>query len=67
MDFVEGRDLMPRVPVPEGYTEDTWLREQVHAGLRDRFRGGPVPRSTPGRPTTRSTSSSRWASPATSW
>ncbi len=43
MDFVEGRDLMPRVPVPEGYTEDTWLREQVHAGLRERFRGGPVP------------------------
>jgi DNA polymerase-3 subunit alpha len=43
MDFEEGRDLMPRVPVPEGYTEDTWLREQVHAGLRDRFSGGPVP------------------------
>ena len=43
MDFEEGRDLMPRVPVPEGYTEDTWLREQVHAGLRDRFHGGPVP------------------------
>jgi len=43
MDFEVGRDLMPRVPVPEGYTEDTWLREQVHAGLRDRFDGGPVP------------------------
>jgi DNA polymerase-3 subunit alpha len=25
--------------VPEGYDEQTWLREQVHAGLRDRFRG----------------------------
>ena len=34
---------MPRVPVPEGYTEDTWLREQVHAGLRERFAGGTVP------------------------
>ncbi len=39
MGFEEGRDLMPRVPVPEGYSEDTWLREQVHAGLRDRFAG----------------------------
>jgi DNA polymerase-3 subunit alpha len=39
MDFTEGADLMPRVPVPDGYTEDTWLREQVHAGLRDRFAG----------------------------
>ncbi len=43
MDFEVGRDLMPRVPVPAGYTEDTWLREQVHAGLRERFRGGAVP------------------------
>jgi DNA polymerase-3 subunit alpha len=39
MEFHEGRDLMPRVPVPEGYTEDTWLREQVHVGLRERFSG----------------------------
>ncbi len=35
--FTEGADLMPRVPVPAGYTEDTWLREQVHAGLKERF------------------------------
>ena len=40
MDFQEGRDLMPRVPVPEGYSEQTWLREQVHAGLAERFPGG---------------------------
>jgi DNA polymerase-3 subunit alpha len=40
MEFQEGRDLMPRVPVPDGYTEDTWLREQVHAGLRERFPAG---------------------------
>jgi DNA polymerase-3 subunit alpha len=39
MSFQEGRDLMPRVEVPAGYTEETFLREQVHAGLRDRFRG----------------------------
>jgi DNA polymerase-3 subunit alpha len=40
MDFQEGRDLMPRVPVPEGYDEQTWLREQVHAGLTKRFPAG---------------------------
>ncbi|MDX6197030.1 MAG: polymerase subunit alpha, partial [Actinomycetota bacterium] len=39
MSFQEGRDLMPRVEVPAGYTEETFLREQVHAGLRERFRG----------------------------
>jgi DNA polymerase III subunit alpha len=43
VSFTEGADLMPRVPVPEGYDEAGWLREQVHAGLRERFRGGPVP------------------------
>jgi DNA polymerase-3 subunit alpha len=45
MTFEEGRDLMPRVEVPAGYTEQTFLREQVHAGLRDRFaaRAMPVP------------------------
>ncbi|MCU1692165.1 MAG: polymerase subunit alpha, partial [Frankiales bacterium] len=42
-DFDEGADLMPRVPVPDGYTEDTWLREQVHAGLRERFKGEAPP------------------------
>ena len=31
---------MPRVEVPEGYDEQTYLREQVHAGLRQRFPGG---------------------------
>ncbi len=38
--FNEGADLMPRVDVPAGYTEQTWLREQVHAGLIRRFPGG---------------------------
>ncbi len=42
-DFHEGADLMPRVPVPEGHTEDSWLRSLVHEGLRERFRGGAVP------------------------
>jgi DNA polymerase-3 subunit alpha len=40
MGFTEGADLMPRVPVPDGYTEQTWLREQVHAGLARRFPDG---------------------------
>ncbi|HEU0101273.1 MAG TPA: DNA polymerase III subunit alpha, partial [Mycobacteriales bacterium] len=47
VSFTEGADLMPRVPVPAGYTEDTWLREQVHAGLRERF---PVDRFPGGVP-----------------
>ena len=34
------RDLMPRVDVPEGHTEDTWLRSEVHRGLAERFPGG---------------------------
>jgi DNA polymerase-3 subunit alpha len=37
--FHEGADLMPRVPVPDGYTEDTYLREEVHRGLARRFAG----------------------------
>jgi DNA polymerase III subunit alpha len=40
MSFKEGADLMPRVPVPEGHTEETWLREEVHRGLARRFPGG---------------------------
>ena len=38
--FHEGADLMPRVDVPEGYDEQTYLREQVHTGLRQRFPTG---------------------------
>jgi DNA polymerase III subunit alpha len=37
--FHEGADLMPRVDVPEGYDEQTWLREEVHRGLAKRFDG----------------------------
>ena len=40
VSFAEGADLMPRVDVPDGYDEATWLRAQVHAGLRERFPGG---------------------------
>ncbi len=43
--FNEGADLMPRVDVPDGWTEQTWLRHLVHEGLRERFaaRAQPVP------------------------
>jgi DNA polymerase-3 subunit alpha len=34
------RDLMPEFPVPEGHTTETWLREEVHRGLEQRFPGG---------------------------
>ncbi|HEX3909026.1 MAG TPA: DNA polymerase III subunit alpha, partial [Mycobacteriales bacterium] len=34
------RDLMPRVEVPEGETEETWLRREVHAGLEFRYPNG---------------------------
>jgi DNA polymerase-3 subunit alpha len=37
--FTEGADLMPRVPVPDGYDEKTWLRRLVHEGLAERFHG----------------------------
>ena len=36
------RDLMPRFPVPEGYTEDSWFEAEVLAGMDRRF-GGKVP------------------------
>ncbi|SEF17844.1 DNA polymerase III subunit alpha [Jiangella alba] len=38
--WFEKRDLMPRFPVPAGYTEVTWFREQVEAGLRRRYPDG---------------------------
>jgi DNA polymerase-3 subunit alpha len=33
------RDLMPRFPVPEGYTEDSWFEAEVMAGMERRFNG----------------------------
>jgi DNA polymerase III subunit alpha len=36
------RNLMPRFPVPEGETEESWLRKEVDRGLAHRF-GGDVP------------------------
>jgi DNA polymerase-3 subunit alpha len=36
----ESRNLMPRFPIPEGYTEEAYFREQVWEGMARRFPGG---------------------------
>jgi DNA polymerase-3 subunit alpha len=33
-------NLMPRFPVPDGETEETWFRKEVWAGMARRFPGG---------------------------
>ncbi|MGU3434140.1 DNA polymerase III subunit alpha [Actinomycetes bacterium M1A6_2h] len=38
----EHRDRMPVFPVPEGYTQGTWLRKEVMDGLDRRFPDGPT-------------------------
>jgi DNA polymerase-3 subunit alpha len=38
--FAEGRNLMPRFPVPAGETEETWFVKEVEAGLRRRYPAG---------------------------
>ncbi len=40
VSFRENADLMPRVAVPAGHTEESWLREEVHRGLARRFPTG---------------------------
>jgi len=37
VEFTEGRDLMPRFPVPAGESEASWLVKEVERGLRQRF------------------------------
>jgi DNA polymerase-3 subunit alpha len=34
------RNLMPQFPVPDGETEESWLRKEVARGLRERFPRG---------------------------
>jgi DNA polymerase-3 subunit alpha len=34
------RDLMPQFPVPQGETEESWLRKEVARGMARRFPGG---------------------------
>ena len=38
--FDEEASLLPRFPVPEGHTEDSWLAEEVRKGLHRRFPDG---------------------------
>jgi DNA polymerase-3 subunit alpha len=40
VEFTEGRDLMPRFPVPAGESEASWLVKEVERGLQQRFPGG---------------------------
>ncbi|WP_214369426.1 DNA polymerase III subunit alpha [Pseudonocardia sp. H11422] len=40
VSFTEGRDLMPRAPVPEGESEESWLVKEVERGLQMRFPNG---------------------------
>jgi DNA polymerase III subunit alpha len=40
VEFAEGRNLMPRFPVPEGESEDSWFLKEVERGLRHRYPGG---------------------------
>ncbi len=40
--FAEGASLLPRFPVPEGHSEDTWLAAEVQRGLIARF-GSTIP------------------------
>ncbi|HYO31860.1 MAG TPA: DNA polymerase III subunit alpha [Nocardioidaceae bacterium] len=40
VEFAEGRNLMPRFPVPDGETEETLFIKQVHEGLDRRYPNG---------------------------
>ncbi|MGC4959901.1 DNA polymerase III subunit alpha [Gordonia sp. DT218] len=42
-DVFEHRDRMPVFPVPEGETQQTWLRREVAKGLKSRFDPESVP------------------------
>lgn len=40
VEFDESANYMPRFPVPEGHTEESWFRAEVAAGLERRYPGG---------------------------
>ena len=42
-DVFTHRDRMPVFPVPEGHTQETWLKREVEQGLIRRFDPAPVP------------------------
>src|SRR4051812_10375457 len=43
VEFDESANYMPRFPVPEGETEDTWFVKEVEKGLRYRYPDGIPP------------------------
>ena len=43
VSFTEGAQLMPRFPVPQGETEESWLVKEVERGLSARFAPDPIP------------------------
>jgi DNA polymerase-3 subunit alpha len=40
VEFTEGANYMPRYPVPEGETEESWFVKEVDKGLLGRYPGG---------------------------
>src|SRR6266487_987979 len=40
VEFAEGANYMPRYPVPEGETEESWFVKEVEQGLLRRYPGG---------------------------
>lgn len=38
--FEEGNSYMPKFPIPEGHTEETWFAHEVREGLKKRFPEG---------------------------
>jgi DNA polymerase-3 subunit alpha len=40
VEFAEGRNLMPRFPVPDAETEESWFVQEVEAGLNRRYPDG---------------------------
>jgi len=40
VEFNTSANYMPRFPVPDGETEDSWLVKEVEKGLHDRYPGG---------------------------
>ena len=67
VEFVEGEGrLMPKFPVPDGETEESWFRKEVQAGMRERFPAGSRRTGRPAR-TSRWTSSSGRGTRGTFW
>ena len=42
-EIFTAQDRMPKIEVPEGHDQGTWLTELVMEGLKERFGGGEVP------------------------